>query len=85
LHAIAAQVIQEMASFLARELKELPEKEEQEQMTAAVARLFHLESPKRAIAGTRSENETNERSKSERSRDERNQRQRKDRAIAVDS
>jgi glutamyl-tRNA reductase len=63
LHAITAQVIQKIASFLARELKELPEKEEQEQMTAVVTRLFHLESPKRALAGTRSETEDNERTK----------------------
>jgi glutamyl-tRNA reductase len=66
LHAITAQVIQKIASSLARELKELPEKEEQEQMTAAVTRLFHLESPKPALAGTRSENEANDRSKNER-------------------
>jgi glutamyl-tRNA reductase len=63
LHAITSQVIQKIAGSLARELKELPVKEEQEQMTAAVTRLFHLESPKRAIAGTRSEHEKNERSK----------------------
>jgi glutamyl-tRNA reductase len=63
LHAITAQVIQKIASSLARELKELPEKEEQEQMTAAVARLFHLESPQRALAGTISEKRKNERSK----------------------
>jgi glutamyl-tRNA reductase len=52
LHAITAQVIQKIAASLARELKELPEKEEQEQMTAAVARLFHLGSPREALAGT---------------------------------
>ena len=63
LHAITAQVIQKIASSLARELKELPEKEEQEQMTAAVTRLFHLESPQRALAGTISEKPKNERSK----------------------
>jgi len=65
LHAITAQVIQKIASSLARELKELPEKEEQEQLTAAVSRLFHLESPKQALAGARSESEkeANERSK----------------------
>jgi glutamyl-tRNA reductase len=62
LHAITAQVIQKIASSLARELKELPVKEEQEQMTAAVTRLFHLEPPKPALAGTRSER-ANERSK----------------------
>ncbi len=65
LHAITAQVIQKIASSLARELKELPEKEEQEQMTAAVTRLFHLDSPQRAAAGTRSERE-NERRKEQR-------------------
>jgi glutamyl-tRNA reductase len=73
LHAITAQVIQKIASSLARELKELPEKEEQEQMTAAVTRLFHLESPKQALAGTRSEKQKNERS----------QDRSKDRAIAI--
>jgi len=63
LHAITAQVIQKIASSLARELKDVLEKEEQEQMTAVVTRLFHLEPPKRALAGTRSEKEKNERSK----------------------
>jgi|CZKD01.1.fsa_nt_gi glutamyl-tRNA reductase len=62
LHAITAQVIQKIASSLARELKELPEKEEQEKMTAAVTRLFHLEPPKQALAGTISE-KANERRK----------------------
>ena len=62
LHAITAQVIQKIASSLARELKELPEKEEQEKMTEAVKRLFHLEPPKQALAGTRSE-KVNERRK----------------------
>ncbi len=60
LHAITARVIWKVASSLARELKEVPEKEEQEQMTAAVTRLFHLQSPKRALAGTTLENEQNE-------------------------
>jgi glutamyl-tRNA reductase len=54
LHAITAQVIQKIASSLARELKEVPEKEEQERMTAAVTRLFRLASPEQALAGTRS-------------------------------
>jgi len=63
LHAITAQVIQKIASSLARELKELPEKGEQEQMTAAVTRLFHLDSPQQALAGTRSEKEQNEQRK----------------------
>ena len=60
LHAITMQLIRKIASSLARELKELPEKEEQEQMAAAVARLFHLDSPQEAPAGTRSEKQTNE-------------------------
>jgi glutamyl-tRNA reductase len=62
LHAITAQVIQKIASSLARELKDVPEKEEQDQMTAVVTRLFHLDSPKRALAGTKSEKKNNERS-----------------------
>jgi glutamyl-tRNA reductase len=57
LHAITAQVIQKIASSLARELKDLAEQEEQEQMTKAVTRLFHLETPQQALAGTRSEKE----------------------------
>ncbi|MFZ0733688.1 MAG: glutamyl-tRNA reductase [Candidatus Sulfotelmatobacter sp.] len=60
LHAITAQVIQKIASSLARELKEVPEKEEQAQMTAVVRRLFHLASPNMALAGTRSEKQVNE-------------------------
>ena len=63
LHAITAQVIQKIASSLARELKEVPEKEEQERMTAAVTRLFHLSSQKQALAGTRSERKEDERTK----------------------
>jgi glutamyl-tRNA reductase len=55
LHAITAQVVQKIASSLVRELKELPEKGEQERMTAAVTRLFHLDAPSPAHAGTRSE------------------------------
>ena len=65
LHAITAQVIQKIASSLARELKEVPEKEEQERMTQAVTRLFHLQSPQPAAAGTISES-ANERRKEQR-------------------
>jgi glutamyl-tRNA reductase len=61
-HAITGQVIQKIASSLARELKELPEKEEQDRMTAVVTRLFHLQSPERALAGTTLEKQNNERS-----------------------
>ncbi len=64
LHAITTQVIQKIASSLARELKEVPEKEEQERMTAAVTRLFHLGSPNTALAGTTSERPEYERRKS---------------------
>ena len=60
LHAITSQVIQKIASSLARELKELPEKEEREQLTDAVRRLFHLEPPQGALAGTRLEKRNNE-------------------------
>ena len=63
LHAITAQVIQKIASSLVRELKELPEKAEQEKMTAAVTRLFHLDSPNLALAGTRLERGKHERRK----------------------
>lgn len=61
-HAITAQVTQKIAGSLARELKDIPEKDDQEQMTKAVARLFHLETPQRAHAGTRSKREEDERS-----------------------
>ena len=52
LTALMSRMTQRIAGFLARELKELPEKVEQEQMTAAVQRLFHLQTPEPAIANT---------------------------------
>jgi glutamyl-tRNA reductase len=52
LNAVMSRITQKIAGSLARELKEVPEKVEQEQMTAAVQRLFHLQSPERALAGT---------------------------------
>jgi len=58
LTAVTSRITQRIAGSLARELKELPEKVEQEQMTATVKRLFHLETPETALAGanlTRSE------------------------------
>jgi glutamyl-tRNA reductase len=55
LHAITAQVIRKIAGSLARELKGLQEEAEQKQMTAAVHRLFHLETPQPALAGAKSE------------------------------
>ena len=60
LHAITAQVIQKIAASLARELKELPEEAEQKQMTAAVHRLFHLETPQTALAGATSKRNDHE-------------------------
>ncbi len=50
--AVMSRMTQRIAGSLARELKELPEKVEQEQMTALVQRLFHLQTPERALAGT---------------------------------
>ncbi len=52
LNAVMSRTTQRVAGSLARELKELPEKVEQEQMTTALQRLFHLQTPERALAGT---------------------------------
>jgi len=54
LTAVMSRMTQRIAGSLARELKELPEKVEQEQMTTAVQRLFHLPTPETALAGTSS-------------------------------
>jgi glutamyl-tRNA reductase len=54
LDAVMSRMTKRIAGSLARELKELPEKVEQEQMTTAVQRLFHLQTPESALAGTRS-------------------------------
>jgi hypothetical protein len=51
LNAVMSRMTQRIAGALARELKELPEKVEQEQMTTALQRLFHLQTPERALAG----------------------------------
>ena len=59
LRALIAQVAQGIASSLARELKELPESQEQEKLVAAIARLFHLNSPP-GMAGTELEKEKHE-------------------------
>jgi glutamyl-tRNA reductase len=61
LHAITAQVIQKIAGSLARELKELQDQEEQKQMTTAVYRLFHLETPQPALAGATSNKDCEQR------------------------
>jgi glutamyl-tRNA reductase len=52
--AVTSRITKRIAGSLARELKELPERMEQEQMTAAVQRLFHLQTPEAALAGTSS-------------------------------
>jgi glutamyl-tRNA reductase len=59
LNAVMSRMTQRIAGSLARELKELPEKVEQEQMTTALQRLFHLQTPETALAGTRSLKEQN--------------------------
>ncbi len=51
--ALTTHITQRIAGSLARELKELPERSEQEMLTLAVQRLFHLEQPQAAAAGTR--------------------------------
>ncbi len=53
LTALTSHITQRIAGSLARELKELPEREEQDVLTAAVGRLFHLEQPLTAAAGTK--------------------------------
>jgi glutamyl-tRNA reductase len=47
LHSLASHITQRIAGTMARELKELPEQAEQEQLTEAVQRLFHLPSARR--------------------------------------
>lgn len=54
LSAVLTRMTQRITGSLARELKELPEQMEQEQMAALVQRLFHLQTPERALAGARS-------------------------------
>jgi glutamyl-tRNA reductase len=53
LSAVMSRMTQRITGSLARELKELSEKVEQERMTTAVQRLFHLQTPEVALAGTR--------------------------------
>jgi glutamyl-tRNA reductase len=55
LTALTSHITQRIAGSLARELKELPERKEQDVLTAAVGRLFHLEQPLTAAAGTKNE------------------------------
>jgi glutamyl-tRNA reductase len=53
LTALTAHITQRLAGSLARELKELPERNEQDVLTAAVSRLFHLEQPLQVGAGAK--------------------------------
>jgi len=50
--AVTSRITQRIAGSLTRELKEVPEKVQQEQMTAAVLRLFHLNLPDSVLAGS---------------------------------
>ncbi len=53
LETLAARITQRISNSLARELKDLPEQLEQDRMTEAVQRLFHLEQLEKAVARTR--------------------------------
>jgi len=53
LNAVMCRMTQRIAGSLARELKELPEKVQQEQMTTALERLFHLQTAGPAIADSK--------------------------------
>jgi glutamyl-tRNA reductase len=54
LTAMMSRMTQRIAASLSRELKGLPEKVDQEQMTAALRRLFHLQSAESAVVGSKS-------------------------------
>ena len=51
LETLTGRITQRISGSLARELKEVPEKQEQDRMTAAVQRLFHLEQLEKAVVG----------------------------------
>ncbi|MGO8796003.1 MAG: glutamyl-tRNA reductase [Candidatus Sulfotelmatobacter sp.] len=51
LTAVMSRITQRITGSLARELKERPEKVEQDQLALAVQRLFHLQTPETALAG----------------------------------
>lgn len=53
LETLAAHITQRISNSLARELREHPEKVDQDRMTEALQRLFHLEQLEKAVAGTR--------------------------------
>jgi hypothetical protein len=50
LNAVKSRMTQKIAGSVARKLKELPDKREQELMATGLQRLFHLQAPKTAIA-----------------------------------
>jgi glutamyl-tRNA reductase len=52
LQALAKRIAARIAGSLARELKEVPEKLDQDQMTIALQKLFHLPLPTSVVAGT---------------------------------
>ncbi|MGD0990406.1 MAG: hypothetical protein ABR874_21570, partial [Candidatus Sulfotelmatobacter sp.] len=52
LNAVMSRMTQRITGSLARELKKLPEQMEQQQTAAVVQRLFHLQTPEKALAGT---------------------------------
>lgn len=54
LDAVMSRMTHKVAGSLALELKQFPEKVEQEQMTAVLRRLFHLQTAGSAIAGSKS-------------------------------
>lgn len=54
LSAMMSRMTQRIAASLARELRGVPEKQQQDQMTVALQRLFHLPTAEPAIAGTKS-------------------------------
>jgi len=53
LTTLTNHITQRIAGSLARELKELPERKEQDALTAAVSRLFQLEQPSLVAAGAK--------------------------------
>ncbi len=53
LEELTSRIVQHIAKTLARELKEIPERPEQEQLTAAVRRLFHLPQPETPLVAGR--------------------------------
>jgi len=54
INAMMSRMTQKIAASLSRELKGLPEKADQEQMTTALRRLFHLHTAESASAPTKS-------------------------------